>query len=131
MVLLVVTFPGCAALRARQDYERLVQHAREINEPWAAARARLLAMCFANAAECADRTIKLTNSGRLDDWYWMRLPPYRTIVAVHDYHVLARGTTYRELGGDYYDRRHTQRLTRRAIRLLEGQGYRVTLEPAA
>jgi transposase len=26
---------------------------------------------------------------------------------------------------------HTQRLTRRAIRLLEGQGYRVTLEPAA
>jgi hypothetical protein len=25
----------------------------------------------------------------------------------------------------------TQRLTRRAIRLLEGQGYRVTLQPAA
>jgi len=47
------------------------------------------------------------------------------------YHVLAHGTTYRELGGDYYDRGHTQRLTRRAIRLLEGQGYRVTLEPAA
>jgi hypothetical protein len=35
------------------------------------------------------------------------------------------------LGGDYDDRRHTQRLTRRAIRLLEGQGYRVTLDPAA
>ena len=47
------------------------------------------------------------------------------------YHVLAQGTTYRELGGDYYDRRHSQRLARRAIRLLEGQGYRVTLEPAA
>lgn len=47
------------------------------------------------------------------------------------YHVLADGTTYRELGADYSDRRHTQRLTRRAIRLLEGQGYRVTLEPAA
>ena len=47
------------------------------------------------------------------------------------YHVLAQGTTYRELGGDYYDRRHSDRLTRRAIRLLEGQGYRVTLEPAA
>jgi hypothetical protein len=44
---------------------------------------------------------------------------------------LAQGTTYRELGGDYYDRHRTQRLTRRAIRLLEGQGYRVTLEPAA
>jgi hypothetical protein len=61
VVLLVVTFPGCAALRARQDYERLVQHARENNE--AAARARLLAMCSANAAECADGAIKLTNFG--------------------------------------------------------------------
>jgi len=47
------------------------------------------------------------------------------------YHVLADGTTYRELGADYSDRRHAQRLTRRAIRLLEGKGYRVTLEPAA
>ena len=47
------------------------------------------------------------------------------------YHVLADGSPYRELGADYSDRRHTQRLTRRAIRLLEGQGYRVTLEPAA
>ena len=47
------------------------------------------------------------------------------------YHVLANGTTYRELGGDYYDRQHSQRATRRAIRLLERQGYRVRLEPAA
>ena len=63
--------------------------------------------------------------------------PKRAVVALAHallriaYHVLADGTTYRELGGDYYDRRYTQRLTRRAIRLLEGQGYRVTLEPAA
>jgi transposase len=47
------------------------------------------------------------------------------------YHVLADGTTYRELGGDYYDRQHTRRVTRRAILLLERQGYRITLEPAA
>ena len=46
------------------------------------------------------------------------------------YHVLADGTVYRELGGDYYDRRHRQHLTRRAIHLLEHQGYRVVLEPA-
>ena len=63
--------------------------------------------------------------------------PQRAVVAVAhallriSYHVLAHGTTYRELGGDYYDRRQTRRLTSRAIRLLEGQGYRVTLEPAA
>jgi transposase len=47
------------------------------------------------------------------------------------YHLLAEGTTYRELGADYYDRRHQQRVTRRAIQLLERQGYRVVLEPAA
>jgi hypothetical protein len=44
--------------------------------------------------------------------------------------ILAEGTTYRELGADYYDRRHTQRVTRRAVQLLERLGYRV-LEPAA
>jgi len=47
------------------------------------------------------------------------------------YHLLAEGTTYREPGIDYYDRRHTHRITRRAIQLLERQGYRVVLEPAA
>ena len=47
------------------------------------------------------------------------------------YHVLAHKTTYRELGPDYYDRRHTERLTRRAVQTLEQHGYRVTLERAA
>jgi len=47
------------------------------------------------------------------------------------YHVLADLTPYRELGPDYYDRRHAERVTRRAIDLLERQGYRVVLEPAA
>jgi transposase len=47
------------------------------------------------------------------------------------YRVLSHGITYREPGADYYDRRHTERVRRRAIQLLERQGYRVTLEPAA
>jgi transposase len=47
------------------------------------------------------------------------------------YHLLARQTTYRELGADYFDRRHGERVTRRAVQLLERQGYRVTLERAA
>lgn len=46
------------------------------------------------------------------------------------YHLLARGTPYRDPGADYYDRRHTERVSRRAIQLLERLGYRV-LEPAA
>ena len=63
--------------------------------------------------------------------------PKKAVVAVaHSllrivYHVLADGTTYRELGGDYYDRQYSQRATRRALQLLQRQGYRVTLEPAA
>jgi transposase len=46
------------------------------------------------------------------------------------YHLLAEGTTYQDPGADYYDRRHAHRVTRRAIELLQRQGYRV-LEPAA
>jgi transposase len=47
------------------------------------------------------------------------------------YHLLTQRTTYRELGDDYYDRRHAERATRRALETLERQGYRVTIEPAA
>ena len=47
------------------------------------------------------------------------------------YHLLARQTTYQELGTDYFDRRHAERVTRRAVQALERQGYRVTLESAA
>ena len=50
---------------------------------------------------------------------------------VMGYHVLARQTTYQELGAGYYDRRHTERVARRAIQTLEQQGYRVTLERVA
>jgi transposase len=47
------------------------------------------------------------------------------------YHVLADETPYRELGADYYDRRHGDRVRRRALKALEAQGYRVTLERVA
>ena len=45
------------------------------------------------------------------------------------WHLLARGTTYRELGADYLHRRNTEQTARRHIRFLETLGYRVTLEP--
>ena len=47
------------------------------------------------------------------------------------YHLLTRGTTYHDLGDDYYDRRHAERAKRRALETLERQGYRVTLDSAA
>jgi transposase len=46
------------------------------------------------------------------------------------YHLLDRGLDYHEPGADYFDRRHGDRARRQAVRALERQGYRVTLEPA-
>ena len=47
------------------------------------------------------------------------------------YHLLARQTTYQDLGTDCFDQRYRARITRRAVQLLQRQGYRVILEPAA
>ncbi len=47
------------------------------------------------------------------------------------YHIIDRGTTYQELGADYYTRRYTERVQRQALHTLERLGYRVTLERAA
>ena len=47
------------------------------------------------------------------------------------YSILRDGVPYRDLGPDYYDHRHAERVRRRAIAALERQGYRVSLEPAA
>jgi transposase len=52
-------------------------------------------------------------------------------ILVIAYHLLARQTAYRELGADYFDRLHTERVRRRAIQALERQGYKVTIESAA
>jgi transposase len=45
------------------------------------------------------------------------------------YHLLKDGTTYRDLGPDYFDRRDTGQLQRRLIGRLEALGLRVTVEP--
>jgi transposase len=52
-------------------------------------------------------------------------------ILVAAYHLLARQVPFRELGPDYYDRRHAERAKHRAIQTLERQGFRVVLEPAA
>jgi transposase len=64
------------------------------------------------------------------------LGPKKAVVAVArqileiSYHLLARQTTYHELGVDYFDRRYAERVTRRCVRQLENLGHRVTLTPA-
>lgn len=47
------------------------------------------------------------------------------------YHMLARGTTYEELGAMYFDERYHDRAKRQALRTLHRLGYTVTVEGAA
>jgi transposase len=46
------------------------------------------------------------------------------------YHIIRDKGSYRELGGNYFDRLHPQRTTKRLLARLERLGYRVTLEPS-
>ena len=48
-------------------------------------------------------------------------------ILVIAYHVLRDGVSYRELGGDYFDRLNTDRLTRYHTKRLAALGYTVTL----
>jgi len=45
------------------------------------------------------------------------------------YHLLRDETDYADLGGDYFERRDRDRLTRRLVRRLQGLGHKVVLEP--
>ncbi len=63
-----------------------------------------------------------------------RRGPKRAVVAVaHSIvaaaaHLLRDGTTYRELGPNYFDARDRATLARRAIRRLKRLGFKVTIE---
>lgn len=47
------------------------------------------------------------------------------------YYIMRDGTTYQELGAEYFARRDRDRTVRRSVRQLEALGYRVTIEEAA
>ena len=47
------------------------------------------------------------------------------------YHMLKTGTSYTDLGGDFFDRLEPQRLTRYYVKRLESLGHKVTLESCA
>ncbi len=65
----------------------------------------------------------------------MKRGPQKALVAVaHSllgviWHMLTRDTRYRELGGDYFQRRDHQHLVRAHVRKLENLGFRVQLDP--
>ena len=52
-------------------------------------------------------------------------------ILVIAYHVLTEGTTYRDLGGNYFDQRDRQGVARRLVRRLEDLDFAVKLAPTA
>ena len=46
------------------------------------------------------------------------------------YHLLTTGECYRDLGPDFFDRRHSEQLTRYLVKRLERLGNKVTIEPS-
>ena len=51
------------------------------------------------------------------------------MILVAYWHMFTNGETYRELGGDYYQRRDPERLTKRLVARLQSLGHQVTLTP--
>ena len=47
------------------------------------------------------------------------------------YHLQSKGCVYKELGGDYFDHLHEERLKRHLMKRLESLGLSVTLQPQA
>ncbi len=86
LALVVLALSGCASI-AHQRLRDFIQHGRENNEAWLTAHTRLHALCAID--EAVKRTgapplVKQTNRATIDDWEWETMPPYRTIVAVHE-----------------------------------------------
>jgi transposase len=55
----------------------------------------------------------------------------RHSILVISYHLVKEGTTYADLGGDFFDRLEPERLTRYYVKRLERLGHTVTLESRA
>jgi transposase len=51
-------------------------------------------------------------------------------ILVTIYHLLHRGTSYHDLGGNYFEERDSRAAVRRSVRRIERLGYKVTLEVA-
>jgi transposase len=95
-----------------------------------------LRMALIESGQAAARTIDTALSAR--HRRIMRHRGYqRAVVAVgHEilvisHTLIARATTYQELGPAYFDRRQAERTIRRCVHTLERLGHKVTIEPLA
>lgn len=52
-------------------------------------------------------------------------------ILIASYHILKNGVSYKELGGDYLDKRRKEKITKSYIKRLTSLGYQVTLSEVA
>jgi len=96
---------------------------------------RALRAALVEAAQAAGRT-KRTYLGAQFRRLAARRGKKKAAVAVGHtiltivYHLLTEGTSYQDLGAQYFDERDRQRVERRLVHRLEALGYTVALEPA-
>ena len=97
---------------------------------------RWLRRSLSQAAWAASRTKKTYFSSQYRRLAGRRGKKRAVIAVGHSlltviYHLLKHGTTYAELGADYFDRIDPERLTRYLVKRLESLGHHVKLEPPA
>ena len=100
---------------------------------------RWLRRCLSQAAWAASHTKETYLSAQYRQIAKRRGKKRAIIAVAHSilgivYHLLANGTTYQELGGDYFDRLRPERLRRYYVKRLQNLGYDVDLQastPAA
>jgi transposase len=97
---------------------------------------RWLRRALSQAAWAASRTKKTYFSSQYRRLAGRRGKKRAVIAVAHTlltviYHLLKHGTTYAELGADYFDRIDPDRLTRYLVKRLEALGHRVNLDPPA
>jgi len=97
---------------------------------------RYLRSALCEAAWAASHT-KSTYPAAQYKRFIRRMPKKKALMAVGHtllvivYKILATGQTYRELGGDYFERQNPQATQRRLVRRLEALGLKVTIQNAA
>jgi hypothetical protein len=87
---------GCSSYQARQEALQYQADMQQRSIAWYEAQTRLIQMCSGSQAlpDCAPRYIKETPwTDRTDDWAWLTLPPYSTIVTVYEEAIRKRTPT--------------------------------------
>ena len=95
---------------------------------------RWLRRCLTQAAWAASHTRNTYLSARYHRLAGRRGPKRAVMAVAHTmlvsaYHMLQEGTDYQELGANYFDQLHPQRLAHHLVHRLEHMGYNVTLQP--